>query len=174
MIVQRWQWPIAKTRFSKTLSWYCGKFRLSCHDVYLRETLRDFGYQQSAATGIFEDNLACITMSENPVRWKFSRHIDIRRYFVRELAKAGNLHWQLIPLCTHRKYAFARFYCASQSHVNTSPLSIQVSLIFRWLSLCFGGYRTYFEGGSLKPGIGSMREPYHKLYPGEGAERLLN
>jgi len=28
-------------------------------------------------------------MSKNPVRRKFSRHIDIRRYFVRELVKAG-------------------------------------------------------------------------------------
>ena len=47
--------------------------------VYLRETLRDFGYEQHAATEIYEDNLACIAMSENPVRRKFTRHIDIRR-----------------------------------------------------------------------------------------------
>jgi len=40
--------------------------------VYLHETLRDFGYPQSTATDIFEDNLACIAMSENPVRRKFS------------------------------------------------------------------------------------------------------
>jgi len=56
--------------------------------VYLRETLSDFGYQQSTATDIFEDNLECIAMSENPVRRKFSRHIDIRLHFVRELVKA--------------------------------------------------------------------------------------
>ena len=31
-------------------------------------------------------------MSENPVRRKFSRHIDIRRYFVRELVKAAEGH----------------------------------------------------------------------------------
>ena len=47
--------------------------------VYLRETLRDFGYEQhAAATEIYEDNLACIAMSENPVHRKFSRHINIR------------------------------------------------------------------------------------------------
>jgi len=55
--------------------------------LYLRETLKDFGYQQQQATEIYEDNLACVAMSENPVRRKFSRHIDIRRYFVRELVK---------------------------------------------------------------------------------------
>jgi len=53
--------------------------------VYLRETLRDFGYPQSTTLDIFEDDLACIVLSGNPVRGKFSQHIDIRRYFVREL-----------------------------------------------------------------------------------------
>ena len=67
--------------------------------VYLRETLRDFGHSQSTATDIFEDNLACIAMSENPVHRRFSRHIDIRRYFVRELVKANIV--KLIPLRTH-------------------------------------------------------------------------
>jgi len=52
--------------------------------VYLRETLCDFGYSQSTAIDIFEDNLACIAMSENPAR----RKIDIRRYLVRDLVKA--------------------------------------------------------------------------------------
>jgi len=42
-------------------------------------------------------------MSENPVRRKFSRHIDIRPYFVRELVKAGFV--KLIPLRTHKMVA---------------------------------------------------------------------
>jgi len=44
-------------------------------------------------------------MSENPVRCKFSRYIDIRRYFVRELVKAG--FFKLIPLRTHKMVADA-------------------------------------------------------------------
>jgi len=72
---------------------------------YLRETPRDFGYSQSTATDIFEDNLACIAMSENPVRRKFFRHIDICRYFVRELVKANIV--KLIPLRTHKMVADA-------------------------------------------------------------------
>ena len=39
--------------------------------LYLRETLKDFGYQQQQATEIYEDNSACVAMSENPVRRKF-------------------------------------------------------------------------------------------------------
>ena len=53
----------------------------------------------------FKDNLACIAMSENLDRRKFSRHIDIRRYFVNELDKARIL--KLIPLRTHKMVAGA-------------------------------------------------------------------
>ena len=45
-----------------------------------------------------KNNLACVAMSENPVRRKYSRHIDIRRYFVRDLVAQNVL--KLIPLRT--------------------------------------------------------------------------
>jgi len=61
---------------------------------------KDFGHAQHAATEIYEDNLACIDMNEHPVRRKFSRHIDIRRYFFLELVKAGIV--KLMPLRTHK------------------------------------------------------------------------
>ena len=73
--------------------------------LYLRETLKDFGYQQQNTTEMYEDNLACVAMSENLVRRKFSRHIDIRGYFVRKLVKAGFV--KLIPLRTHKMVADA-------------------------------------------------------------------
>ena len=44
-------------------------------------------------------------MSENPVRRKFSRHIDIRKYFVREIVLNGFL--KLVPLRTHKMVADA-------------------------------------------------------------------
>ena len=44
-------------------------------------------------------------MSENPVRRKFSRHIDIRKYCVRELLLNGCL--KLVPLRTHEMVADA-------------------------------------------------------------------
>ena len=73
--------------------------------LYLREILRDFGYAQRAPTSVYEDNLACIAMSENPVRRKFSRHIDIRRYFVRDMVALGII--KLVPLRTHLMVADA-------------------------------------------------------------------
>jgi hypothetical protein len=49
--------------------------------LYLHVILRDAGYAQTVPTNIYEDNLACIAMSTNPVRRKSSRHIDIRVHF---------------------------------------------------------------------------------------------
>jgi len=46
--------------------------------IYFRETLNDFEFSQTKATLLYEDNLACVAMSENPVCRNFSRHIDIR------------------------------------------------------------------------------------------------
>jgi hypothetical protein len=44
-------------------------------------------------------------MSINPVRRKYSRHIDIRQHYVRELALAGLI--KLIPLGTYDMVADA-------------------------------------------------------------------
>ena len=66
----------------------------------MREILRDFGYTQENPTNVYEDNLACVAMSENPVRRKFSRHIDIRYYFVRNLVAQKVI--RLIPFSTHK------------------------------------------------------------------------
>jgi hypothetical protein len=53
--------------------------------VYLREILKGFGAEQDNCTRVFEDNQACIAMSENTVHRERSRHIDVRKYHVREL-----------------------------------------------------------------------------------------
>jgi len=36
--------------------------------IYLRVKLSDFGFSQTKATLLYEDNLPCVVMSENPVR----------------------------------------------------------------------------------------------------------
>ena len=73
--------------------------------VYIRAILHDFGFTQMGPTDLYEDNLAAVAMSINPVRRKYSRHIDIRRHYVRELALAGLV--KLVPLGTHDMVADA-------------------------------------------------------------------
>ena len=73
--------------------------------IYLRETFTDFVFSQNKASLLYEDNLTCVAMSENLVRRKFSRHIDIRKYYVREPLLNGFLI--LVPLRTHKMLADA-------------------------------------------------------------------
>eukprot|EP00961_Rhodomonas_salina_P242452 3275121-Rhodomonas_salina.1 len=55
--------------------------------LYLRHLLEHLGYEQLAPTRIYEDNEACIKMSENPTNPGASRHINTRIYFIRELVR---------------------------------------------------------------------------------------
>jgi len=71
--------------------------------IYLRETLTNLGFSLTQATLLYEDNLACVAMSENLVRRKFSRHTDVCKYYVHELVLAGFL--KLVPLRTHKMVA---------------------------------------------------------------------
>ena len=74
--------------------------------IYLRETSTDFGFFQTQATVLYEDNLACVVMSEISVHWKFFRHIDICKYYVRELVLTvgGFLKLMPLPVRTHTKF----------------------------------------------------------------------
>eukprot|EP00961_Rhodomonas_salina_P222549 3009630-Rhodomonas_salina.1 len=57
--------------------------------VYVRALLDSFGRTQDSPTELWEDNQSCIFMSENPSHCKYSRHIDTRRYYVRDLVRDG-------------------------------------------------------------------------------------
>ena len=55
--------------------------------IYVRSLLEGFGVKQSGPTHIYEDNQSCIAMSHNPVKPDRSRHIDTRKYFLRDLVR---------------------------------------------------------------------------------------
>jgi len=111
------------------------------------EILKDLGYQQRNTIEIYEDNLAYVAVGENPVRRKFSRHINIHRYFVRELVKAGFV--KLIPLrthetcrrCPHQKSAFACLHRPPPRHDDPNTFCFQVIA----LKMCLVCLRIYFH-----------------------------
>eukprot|EP00961_Rhodomonas_salina_P279212 3771945-Rhodomonas_salina.1 len=55
--------------------------------IYLRAMLQGFGHDQLKPTVVWEDNTACIQIANNPVNHKFTQHIDVRCYFVRDLVR---------------------------------------------------------------------------------------
>ena len=89
--------------------------------VYLREILQGFGAEQENCTRVFEDNQACIAMSENTVHRERSRHIDVRKYYVRELVEDKLI--KLMPCGTKEMTADALTkslpYPSFRTHRNT-------------------------------------------------------
>eukprot|EP00961_Rhodomonas_salina_P002734 37768-Rhodomonas_salina.2 len=57
--------------------------------VYLWAILQGFGIEQTTSTKVWEDNTACIQIAKNPINKKFTLHIDVRRYYVRDLVQDG-------------------------------------------------------------------------------------
>jgi hypothetical protein len=89
--------------------------------VYLGEILKGFAAEQDSCTRIFEDNQACIAMSENTVHREHSRHIDVHKYYVREVVEDKLI--KLMPCGTKEMTADAMTkslpYLAFRTHRNT-------------------------------------------------------
>ena len=62
----------------------------ACEIIYLRRILEDMGFAQAGPTTMWEDNAACIHMSETSVQYNKARHIDTRVYRLREIVKDGD------------------------------------------------------------------------------------
>jgi hypothetical protein len=62
--------------------------------VWLRELLsRLFGLRLEA-TYIWCDNQSCMKLSENPVVYDRSKHIEIRYYYIRDIVQKGAVRLQ--------------------------------------------------------------------------------
>jgi hypothetical protein len=60
-------------------------------NIYLRSLLAGFDRTQHGPTTVWEDNTACILMSENPVNRERSRHVDVKYHFLRERVHLGEI-----------------------------------------------------------------------------------
>lgn len=52
--------------------------------IYLRNLMKDLGYELKEATTLFQDNQACISMAKNPTNHQRRKHIDIKYHFINE------------------------------------------------------------------------------------------
>lgn len=59
--------------------------------IWLRRLLADFFQVQGAATEIFCDKKATISMTKNPTFHSRTKHIDIRYHFIRKLVADGEV-----------------------------------------------------------------------------------
>ncbi len=62
---------------SSTKAEYISATQAAKKAVWLRQLLKDMGYEQKAPTILHEDNQGCIMLSKNPVYHARTKHIDI-------------------------------------------------------------------------------------------------
>jgi hypothetical protein len=58
--------------------------------LWMRQTLRDYGYNLSKAPPLLCDNESAIRMADNPVEHSRTKHIDIRYHFLRDHQQRGD------------------------------------------------------------------------------------
>jgi hypothetical protein len=57
--------------------------------LWMRQTLRDFGYNLSKVP-LLCDNESAICLADNPIEHILTKHIDIRHYFLRDHQQRGD------------------------------------------------------------------------------------
>ena len=70
---------------------YVAASAVAQENAYLRSLLTGFDRAPVGPTCVWEDNAACILMSENPVNRDRSRHVDVKFHFLRERVRAGEI-----------------------------------------------------------------------------------
>lgn len=64
--------------------------------LFLRQVLSELGFPQSSATVVYEDNQSCIAHARNADNHSRMKHIDVKKYFVRELVQANLIEHRYI------------------------------------------------------------------------------
>ena len=72
----------------------------TCH---LRMMLEFLGFPQDKPTIIFEDNNACLQMSDKAANTSRSKHIDLRKFYLKELVRRDIII--LVRVSTHDQHA---------------------------------------------------------------------
>lgn len=81
--------------------------------IWLRQLLKDIGYEQEGPTSIMIDNQSAIALSKNAEFHQRSKHIDVKFHFIRDQVTNG----VIIPVYTPTDEQLADVF--------TKPLSAQ-------------------------------------------------
>ncbi len=82
---------------SLTKAKYMSATQAAKEAVWLRQLLKDMGYEQKAPTILHEDNQGCIMLSKNLVYHARTKHIDIQHHFVREKVEQKQVELKYYP-----------------------------------------------------------------------------
>lgn len=76
--------------------------------IWLRQLLKDIGYEQTAATTLMIDNLSAIRLVQNPELHHRTKHIDIRLFFVRDVYQDDTINLKHVESANQLADAFTK------------------------------------------------------------------
>ena len=65
--------------------------------IWLNRQLEQLGFRMPKPLTIYEDNKAAILLPDHPRDHRRSKHIDTRKYFIREAVINGEIKLEYIP-----------------------------------------------------------------------------
>ncbi len=83
---------------SSTKAEYMSATQAAKEAVWLRQLLKDMGYEQKAPTILHEDNQGCIMLLKNPVYHAKTKHINIQHHFIREKVEQKQVELKYCPM----------------------------------------------------------------------------
>jgi hypothetical protein len=72
------------TTLSSAESEYVALCEAATEVIFLRQLLEDIGFSQENPTIVYEDNMACISMSNGLSSHKNSKHVNVKYHYTRE------------------------------------------------------------------------------------------
>ena len=110
--------------------------------LWMRQTLRDFGYNLSKVP-LLCDNESAIRMAENPVEHSRTKHIDIRHHFLRDHQQKGDI--EVFHVSTENQ--LADIFTEPGLNCSIHVLMLLIMLLFAfccllWCSSCTNTPRT--------------------------------
>lgn len=85
---------------SSTEAEYRAAYEATQEILWLRQLLKDFGYEQSSATVLNCDNQGALALSKNPLYHDRSKHFDVTYHWVREKVEDNSINPVYIPTST--------------------------------------------------------------------------
>jgi len=75
---------------------YCAGAKAGVEIIYIRQILEDLGLECINPTTLYIDNQAAICIAKNPGKKSLAKHIDIKRFFLRQLVEENTVNVQYV------------------------------------------------------------------------------
>jgi hypothetical protein len=92
---------------------------------WLRCLLENFGVSISMSTPLLSDSICAISIARDPIKYEFTKHVDVDAHFTRSLIQDGVVTLQYIP----SELQLTHFFTKIQTHAHHQFYLFKLSVI---------------------------------------------